>query len=89
MFSTTYFTSCCRHSWFEKSCLSSAGIHTAYLNFEGDFKMLWLSVMSWAADTALLDLLGFQRGFLPPSVHMLVKTLLEVQATLPQHLALQ
>lgn len=57
--------------WFVLALLQfvDAGLYTAYINIEGDFKLPWLALVSWVTDTAVLAPLGFQRGFYATEFH--------------------
>ena len=46
-----------------KKLLCRAGSYSAYMHMEHDVEGTWAAVGAWAADNALLEPLGFQRGF--------------------------
>lgn len=65
--------------WQNSSCLfHSAGMYTSFINVEADFKLTWTSLLSWAVDTAVLDPMGFQRGFFATEFHPDTGRLMEV-----------
>lgn len=47
----------------QKLGLLCAGKFSAFMHLEHDVEVTWAALQAWAADSALLEPLGFRRGF--------------------------